>query len=341
MNKCLIRVDGNSHIGTGHQMRCMAIANELKQFCEVVFVSADEENSVLPRDKGYDVRVLGSQWDQMDGELESLKLLIEEEQAQFVLVDSYQVTVKYLTELKKVIRVVYIDDLHEFTYPCDVLVNYSVYAEKINYIEEYKGTGTKLLLGCEYAPLRQEFKNIEPKKNDENVKKVLVLSGGTDQYHFLLQFVEQIVCSDAFGHIVFQVVCGKYNTDKERLKDIQTGQNNLEVYENLTELKEYMADADIAISAAGTTLYELAACGTATIAYALADNQIENLKGFSEKGYMLSVGDIRKGFPKEAMIKALEKASELEYRKNIEGKMRKLLDGRGAYNLAREIQKLI
>lgn len=340
MDKCLIRVDGNSYIGTGHQMRCMAIASELEKFCKVVFVSADEENSAVLRDKGYEVRLLGSQWNQMDGEVEKFKRVIEEETPEIVLVDSYQVTENYLRELKKKVRVAYIDDLHEFVYPCDVLINYSVYAGKFNYTQEYADTTTKFLLGCKYAPLRQEFKDIKTKNHKERIEKVLVLSGGTDQYHFLLQFVEQIVSNDAFDHILFQVVCGKYNGDKIRLKEIQSERNNLEVYENLTDLKRYMEEADVAISAAGTTLYELAACGTATIAYALADNQIENLKGFSEKDYMISVGDIREGFPEENLIRALQKASELVYRMDVEKKMRNLVDGYGTSYLADEIINL-
>lgn len=337
MDKCLIRVDGNSVIGTGHQMRCMAIANELEDFCEVLFVSADEENGALLKERGYDVRVLGTCWNQMESEQELLHALIEDVDPCFVFVDSYQVTQEYLSALRKRVKTVYIDDLHEMIYPCDILINYSMYAEDIDYINEYEGTGTRFLLGCNYVPLRSEFKSDFTRTIREDIQNVLILSGGTDQYHFLLNIANEIVACPQFRDITFRLVCGRYNVDTAELKQLERKMDNLRVYENISDLRNYMLDADAVISAAGITLYELAACGTPTVGYLLADNQRDNLYAFSQKAGLISIGDIRETFPKEEIKRVLTDLRDKEKRAYLSDRLKAMVDGKGCSRLAYEI----
>lgn len=339
MNKCLIRVDGNSIIGTGHQMRCLAIAKELQKVCEVVFVVADKENSTILQQAGFPVRVLNSQWDNLEMELELLATVIKEEEAQVLIIDSYQVTEAYLKELKKLIQVIYVDDLHQFQYPCNVLVNYSIYAGKHNYAEEYQDTDTQLLLGCDYAPLAEAYQNL-PQKKIGPVKKVLVLTGGTDAHHFALQFIKQIAGREEFKGILFYIVCGRYNMDIEEIRKEEENLSNVHVLCNVVGLSEWTREADIAISAGGTTLYELAACGTPTIAYILADNQLENVETFLEKEYIFSVGDIRLKFPEELLVETLQKMYAPEMRKQMSERMQQLIDGRGCQRIAQKVTEL-
>lgn len=339
MNKCLIRVDGNSMIGTGHQMRCLAIAKELQKSCEVVFVVADEENAKVLQQTDFAIRVLNSKWDDMELELENLTSVIKEENAQLLLIDSYQVTDTYLKELKKLIKIAYIDDLHQFQYSCDLLMNYSIFAEKYNYAEEYFGTDTQFMLGCDFAPLAGAYQNL-PQKQIVEVKKVLVLTGGTDAYHFALQFVKRIASRDEFHGIQFYIVCGRYNMDIEEIRAEEVLLSNVHVLYNVVGLSEWMRDADIAISAGGTTLYELAACGTPTIAYILADNQIENVETFAQKEYVVSVGDVRPGFPEEKLVEILHDMQGNAVRQQMSRKMQQLVDGRGCYRIVEKILQL-
>lgn len=341
MNKCLIRVDGNSVIGTGHQMRCLAIAEELQKVCEVVFVVADEENIGILGESNYRVIVLSGQWNNLEIELDAFENVIKQEAAQVLLIDSYQVTEYYLQSIKKHIKTIYIDDLYEYLYPCDMLVNYAVYAQDYDYKERYSQTGTKLLLGCEYVPLRNTFAEIPNKHIGEEIENVLVLTGGTDVYHFALNFVKCIALEQKWSKIQFHIICGKYNSDIEELKCLVVDAQNIHIHQNILGLSKFMQGADIAISAGGTTLYELSACGTPTIGYLLADNQLGNLSAFSEKGYMISVGDIRDDFPTEKINEGIKVLSDPLLRKTTQDKMKKLVDGNGAKRLADEIVKLM
>lgn len=336
------RVDANSEIGTGHLMRCLSIAKKLKEKAEsIVFFMADSANKCIVKENGFRCIVLDGHYRNLEEELLYFPAKLKKEQVDVLIVDSYFVTEKYLECLRGSTKVVYIDDLHEMVYPCDLLVNYTIFADSIDYEKMYQHKDTKLLLGCSYAPLREEFEG-ELKKDIRNtLENILILSGGTDAYHFVMNFTEKIAKSISCRDIHFHIVCGRYNTDKEMLRKITEGCSNLSVYENLTELKKYMVEADIAISAGGTTLYELAACGTPTIGYSLADNQLENLDFFAKKGCLISAGDIRKGFPKELLLKKMNALSDRNKRVELSTKMRLLVDGNGCERLAKEIQNLL
>lgn len=340
MKKCLIRVDSNGTIGTGHLMRCLAMARELEKSCQVVFVLADRMGTELLEKEGFTYRCLESQWNQMEDEIEAVCQVIREEKAKVLLIDSYQVTRHYLECVRRLIKTVYIDDLHEFLYPCDLLVNYAVYAKDYDYEKKYQDKATKLLIGCSFVPLRQEFAALPEKAINEQIKNILVLTGGTDSCHFALQIIRQIAGIREYKNIKFHIICGKYNQDMKQLRELEKVNWNVQVYCNLFELGRFMRNADIAISAGGITLYELAASGTPTVGYSLADNQLENLKSFADKGCLLSVGDIRQGFPKEELLKRLEELTDREKREGLSHRMKQLVDGNGCRRLAEAIIKL-
>ena len=114
MDTIYIRVDMNPVIATGHVMRCLSIADEVRTLGgNVVFITADEYPLETIKNRGYEVVVLHSDWRKMDEELPQLQMLIEERKIDRILIDSYQVTENYLQILKKHIKVIYLDDLDE------------------------------------------------------------------------------------------------------------------------------------------------------------------------------------------------------------------------------------
>lgn len=116
---------------------------------------------------------------------------------------------------------------------------------------------------------------------------------------------------------------------------------NIHFYQAVEHMKEYMMEADIAISAGGTTLYELCACGTPTITYSFADNQLNNVLQFQEDELMDYAGDVRDmDVFKNAEI-LLDKYDEsVELRKERSTKMQSLVDGKGSERIVKELLKL-
>ena len=338
--KLMIRTDANNFIATGHVMRCISIAQVAIMEGHVVkFVVADFDAKSLLEKYNMPYICLNTIWNEMDGEIEKVQKVINDEKPDCILVDSYYVTEKYLLALRSMCKVAYIDDLGKNTYPCDFLICYAGYYKDFLYEKRYLRR-TKLLLGTQYAPLRKEYMYVDKiRKSEISFKKnILLLSGGTDSYHVIAQFLyEWCRQYGDMNDIYITAVCGEYNMDYEEIKN-RFNYNNISIIKSVENLKEYMLSADIAISAAGTTLYELCACAVPTVCYTLADNQLYNAKWFAEQGCMNYVGDVRND---KCVKKMCEEAIKLLYDtekiQKMTYKLRLLVDGLGAKRIVNKI----
>lgn len=344
------RVDGNKHIATGHVMRCLAIALELKEKGEnCTFIVADNYSENIIQSNGFPSICIESKWNNLECETDKLIKLVKKLKIEKLIIDSYFVRESYLTELKKLVKIIYIDDLNLFQYPVDILINYSINYPKFNYKARYKQEATKLLLGSKYVPLRKEFSHLQEDKLGLNknpkkqVKKILITTGGSDPYNFTGKFLDKIVAHEPYKDIIFHVVVGRYNEHMEKLEDIKNRYPNIILHTNVTKMSKLMINCDIAISAGGTTLYELCACGTPSICFAFVDNQLEGAEAFGKSDIIPFVGDIR-GNIEIVISRILDKINKLiqsdSLRLNYSIKMRELIDGNGAVRIAEEIIKL-
>lgn len=329
-----MRADVNEVIATGHVMRCMAIAGAMRLLGEdVTFLVADQTGKDFVEEKGYPAICLNSKWNELETELDTLQELIERLQIRRILVDSYQVTETYLATLQSYTSVIYLDDLDAFSYPCDRIINYAVYAGQCSYAREEKSRGH--LLGTSYMPLRQAFWHLASKEVSDGAKHLLVLSGGADTYHFTRDFLR--ACENDDKHDI-TVICGRFHPDVQELERMAEQREHVIIKKNVTDIERYMKWADIAISAGGTTLYELCACGTPTISYALADNQMKNVTAFDELGLIPYCGDIRRESCIPQIWNQIRKWSKNpQQRKEVSQRMQTLVDGQGAMRLAREL----
>ena len=343
--KLFIRADANNIIATGHIMRCIAIAQAAIELGhKAIFIVADDDSKELLERHNMEYICLNSIWNQMDNEIECIYEVIDRERPDYILVDSYYVTESYLENLKRKCKVAYIDDLGEMIYPCDTLISYAGYYDKFNYEKRYSNE-TNLLLGMKYVPLRKEYENIDKVKCKcfESKINILIMTGGTDNYHIIDGFLEewQRKTNNTLS-VNIVAICGKYNIDYDNMKKKYAHMSNVKLVKTAESLKEYMLAADIAISASGTTLFELCACGTPTICYTLADNQISNATWFLTNGYMMYAGDVRDD---NVVLNIVNEIEELlrndKKRKLLSQKMFKSVDGKGAKRIVREISECI
>ena len=219
------------------------------------------------------------------------------------IVDSYFVTDEYMRRVKRACndkgcKLTYIDDVLAFAYPCDLLINYNIYGPdcKAEYEQMYSAANVslpELKLGLEYLPLRKEYRNIPPRMEKGEIEDVLISTGGADTEHIGLALLKYIKRNSVLDKYNFHFVIGAVNTDKEKIGKIAKEQSNIITYFDLTSLKNLMLKCDVAISAAGSTLYELYATHTPTVTYIVADNQIRGARGFEKAGLMKCCGDIR------------------------------------------------
>lgn len=348
----VIRADANSKIGMGHVMRCLSVADVLlKRGEEVLFVTADDTPVPLLTKKGIPCRVLHTDYADMEAELPKLWEVLREDIS--ILVDSYYVTEKYLAALKKRIITIYMDDIYAFSYPVDMLINYNIYGEEIGYEKDSAFANTKLLLGTEYVPLREEFSAgagyVQSRKElsagAENVTPaadggILITTGGSDSFNLAGQFLTEAMKYDDLKTKEYHVVSGSLNPHIGELQALAQEHGNIHIHCNVTNMAELMAESKVALSAGGSTLYELCAMGVPVIAFSFAENQERLVQIFVKRGIAQYGGNYRTDGNKmiQNTIAGLEMLLEdgnlrAEYRE----KARTLVDGKGADRIAEAI----
>ncbi len=100
------------------------------------------------------------------------------------------------------------------------------------------------------------------------------------------------VLLDAEGYEVHFVV-GSANEDRERIRAETSKVKCISLHENVTDMANLICSCDVAISAAGSTLYEQCACRIPTLTYILVDYSMLGVHGSEKRGIMKCAGDIR------------------------------------------------
>lgn len=340
--KIAIRCDGNSKIGLGHVMRCLCIAFELqKQDVEVLFLLAQEDCEELIHNHGFQAEVLSTNYKCMEEELIKVPYILKERKIGKILIDSYQVTTHYLSELSARFTVSYIDDLNEKIYPVQQLINYNIYAENLEYPQTYQNSKIcpEFVLGCSYAPIREEFLHVDYEVRQE-VKHILITTGGSDSYGIAGQILKHVMSQKELCKCVYHVISGAFNVHYEELKQMEKENDHIIIHQNVTDMAELMEQMDLAVSAGGSTMYELCAVGVPTVVYYFADNQKLIAKAFDQKGLAKNAGCFQE--IKDAMFDQITEhlcayQSSFRLRSETSKYMRAVIDGRGAKQLAKKV----
>ena len=339
IRKIYIRADGNDVIATGHIMRCLSIADQIKKLgAEVTFVTADEAPRSLIEGRGFEVDVLGTTWNDLDGETGVICRYVVERKVRVLLIDSYYVTEDYLGSLSDITNVVYIDDLYAFGYPVNALINYAVFSDINRYHELYRNEKEPYyLVGGDYVPIREEFINVSSMIRDR-VGKIMITTGGTDRLNVTGNLLKAVLVDEELSRLEYHVIVGRFNQNKDMLSELaETSDGHFILHENVTQMSEYMTKCDVAVSASGSTLYELCACGTPTICLEIADNQNGACR-WEQEGYMRYAGNAAEDMNaciSTCIIKLKELKTDFDARLNMSKRTQSLVDGKGAERIAR------
>lgn len=330
------RVDANEKIASGHLMRCIAVAIEcIRRGEKCIFLLAEEKGTERLRENHIPYRVLNTKWNNLEAETEIMKQIIKEEKLNWLVVDSYQATISYLAYLEQLVPVLYFDDMGEEVYPVSIVLHYGPWEEEKDYQKKYDGTGTKVLVGMQYIPLRDEFLASE-RREPHREKSILVTTGGTDPYNVTGKLLEACSMRKEFQLYDFEVIVGSMNQYEEELIRMSEKNSHIFLHKNVRNISEYMRRCELAVSAGGTTLFELCACQIPTVCFAFADNQSAFVQAMGKRRMMCLAGDARE----EAAIweKICEQLIFLQKdqktRNEYISNMSKFVDGRGVVRIA-------
>ncbi|MGL4911900.1 MAG: UDP-2,4-diacetamido-2,4,6-trideoxy-beta-L-altropyranose hydrolase [Romboutsia sp.] len=335
--KCIaIRADGSFDKGMGHIMRCMSIAKEFKnRNIEPIFLIKKNENTEellnLSNIKYRNIYSIN-----LESEIEEIKEIFNEINPEYTLSDSYWISNEYLKSLKNISKMlISIDDNNLYQYPSDVVINYNLHSNDIEF--KLKNNKLKMLLGSKYCMLRKEFQEAIPIKIKDKANKILIIMGGTDINSFSNIVLENLLRIDK--NIKIDVVVAKSYKNEHILRCIEKDNNNVNIIYNPSNMVSVMKGCDLAISAGGTTVYELGCLGIPTILIPQVDNQISIAIKADELGLMINMGKydcINLDDLNNTVIKLLD---NIELRAKMHELCIDTIDNKGTLNVVNEIIK--
>ena len=330
------RVDANEYIASGHMVRCLTLAKELyKLGCECVFYLAQDKETWRLSENSFEFEILHSDWKNLNAEKDLLSEIIQKKKLDWLVVDSYQADNTYLSFLNKYCKVAYIDDMATEKYDVAAVIHYGL--EDSTYASMYDKTDTLCMTGSEYILLRDEFG--ENHYDGVREKSVLITTGGTDMYNVTLDVLQDLVDDKMFDEYSFYVIVGSMNSHEDEIRAFARSNHQVKVLKNISNMGFYMRKCTFAISAGGTTLYELCACNTPTVCFSFADNQFEFVKRMESEGMMLCAGDARfDANIEKRIVECLERLhTDVSLRKSCVDRMRMLVDGKGTWRIANKL----
>ncbi|MBP1993971.1 UDP-2,4-diacetamido-2,4,6-trideoxy-beta-L-altropyranose hydrolase [Paenibacillus eucommiae] len=305
------RADASLQIGSGHIMRCLSLAEQLrKQGADVLFLCRDLEGNlaVYLTGKGYHVVMLPAQnesgtkaenlgsdinpaerfytgsppheswlgvpWS-VDRDQTIVRLQEETRKVDWFIIDHYALDAKYEQAIRPYIgKLMVIDDLADRDHACDLLLDHNYYADMGSRYEGWLPGSCRTLLGPSYALLRLEFREAKASavRRDGQVRNILLSFGGVDLTNETLKALYAL--QPLVRHdMQIEVILGKLNPHAEAVAELCQQIPGCRVYVNVDNMTEFMAGVDLAIGAGGTTTWERCCLGLPSVIITTAGNQ--------------------------------------------------------------------
>ncbi|OJJ19305.1 UDP-2,4-diacetamido-2,4,6-trideoxy-beta-L-altropyranose hydrolase [marine bacterium AO1-C] len=266
------RADGNTQIGLGHIIRSLALADMLAEEFQCFFlVQVPSETLQAQITEKHQLIVLESTTDYLEEATRITKQYLDE--TTIIVLDGYN----FRTEYQQIIKasrsqLVCIDDLHEWHFVADVVINQAGGVKPSSYsCEPY----TKLCLGTEFALLRKPFRDAsqEP-RNIKNLTTVFICFGGSDIKNLTEQAVLACLSLPSIRHL--HVVTGSAYPYLASLEDIQAEDKTIQLHQNLSakEMTHLMSQCSLAITSASGIAYEVCSVGLGLVVGTYVNNQL-------------------------------------------------------------------
>jgi UDP-2,4-diacetamido-2,4,6-trideoxy-beta-L-altropyranose hydrolase len=354
--KVCIRTDASIEIGSGHVMRCLTLAEALRdKGAKVVFICRELPGNLIGyiEDKEYFVhrlpapekaagplegtkhaQWLGVPW-QTDAR-EALEVLSALPRQKWLVIDHYALDAGWEKQMRRLVdSIMVIDDLADRYHECDLLLDQNLYEGMENRYNGLVPENCIRRLGPDYALLRPEFLEArnQLKRNDGTVKRILIFFGGCDSSNETAKALEALISINRPDFAV-DVVVGESNPHKESIRHLCTRVPSVSFYCQVTTMAKLMIKADFTIGAVGTTTWERCAVGLPTIAISLADNQVPIAKSAEKAGVLFYLGD-SKSLVFTKLCKSIRYVIENpELLIKMSENAKKLVDGEGTARVA-------
>ncbi len=348
------RTDASFEMGSGHLMRCLTLADELaRRGHECIFAvrSQPGDHSHIVKDSGHELLLLPrineecgpgfgpvhSHWLKGGAErdAEDFTEVLGRRRPQWVVVDHYGIDRFWEEKVRHHCRrIMVVDDLADREHLCDVLLDQNLGKSKADYAVLVPKHAV-VLCGPKFALLRPEFSlwrdNSLQQKLSGRGDRLLINFGGVDQNNVTGSVLDTLSRCPGAEDLDVTVVMG---SNAPCLADVKAllGQVNLnvELLTGVSNMAEVMADADMAIGAAGATSWERCCLGLPTLLLVIASNQEAVARALCDSGAALGIFDLE-----QVPAQLCDSLSRLSAQRTSLGRCAsRLCDGRGGLRVA-------
>ncbi len=341
--KLLIRADATIQMGTGHLMRCLALAQAVKRQGGVVHFAIFACSVPLQRrliDEGFKLHhLLGCELGSLLDAQKTVQFA-QKLQCDWVCVDGYQFGTEYQQCLKTSgCRSLFLDDYgHALSYYADLILNQNLSAQT-NFYQD-RNADTSLLLGIKYTLLREEFRRWRgwQRQIPKVANHLLITLGGSDPNNVTTWILDalQNVQGQTFK---IMVIVGNSNPYRNALIDqVKHSIHEIDLVFDAIDMSSYLVNADLAISAGGSTTWELAFLGLPSIIVPLANNQNAIAQALHDQGIAISVGAASELNTHQFINTIQQLSNNPEQRQMMSQNGQALIDGEGSDRVVMAMQ---
>ena len=295
----IFRADASLEIGTGHVMRCLTLALGLSEKgARISFLCREYDGNLIDliRSHGFLVHVLPLCSQGGYGEKDPLDPLhaawlgcnwqvdvqhchdVLNDPVDWIIIDHYALDYRWENAMRdKCQKMMCIDDLADRVHACDILLDQNLGRTEDDYLQ-LVSAGTKLLLGPQYALLRNEFADWRDaslkRRIQPQLRHLLVTMGGVDRDNVTEEILKTIYRSQLIDLERITVILGPHAPWLDNVRKLALKMStSVKLLSSVNNMAKLMAQCDLAIGAGGTTTWERCSLGVPTILISLAENQ--------------------------------------------------------------------
>lgn len=336
-NAFVFRCDATADVALGHLRRCLSLAHALdEKGASVGFACFDDPAARQLLDGTNFNKFWLSQTVNESGDIGATIKAAGEMEAGVVVVDSYSVDQPYFGALRKAkLTTAYFEDEMHLDWEVDVIINGLIGAEAAT----YKASTT--LLGPRHLVLGMDYWNppVAPPQ-DATPLEIMITMGGIDHYNLTERLL--VLLDRCQQPLRIHVVIGQYYENEATIEKASVdSRHDIVMHRHPDGIADIIRHCQLAVSAGGITLYELAAFGVPTLGIWLWENQRRNVEQLGKARIIMPLGyEAGPGFDEKISDSICDLIKDAEVRRKMSRAGLKTVDGRGARRVAQTLSAL-
>jgi UDP-2,4-diacetamido-2,4,6-trideoxy-beta-L-altropyranose hydrolase len=336
--RVLFRCDAGAIVGTGHFMRCFALADELHaQGVHVGFCMYDPPEFIKSKLSGRSISLIKlqgealhspraddySSWSALSPENDAVQTCTFAcgMQADWVVMDHYALDQRWDEILRRKHRLLVIDDLANRSHACDILLDQNEYTHKETRYNVLVNSSAIKLLGAQYALLsHQHYQERARAEVRTSLRRILICFGGSDPTGETVKLLTEVLKWPQHVDYQWTVVMGSLAKSAPEVQQMLHGRENFQVFFDANNIAQLMRKSDFSFGAGGSMTWERACAGLPAAVVSVSHNQVELCENLAAANLIYYLGS-SEGNAQVDYLKFLERVPDIK----VESMSKKLL----------------